>query len=128
MRIGVHISGLLDLFRVCLYRVAVVRPVVNLVWKGIGIAAIVLPLSLAASERLLPAADRLPSTMLWAWERAEDLRWLPKDVGVAYVVTTIELESDRVRTRPRAYPLRVRDDTITIPVVHVDASWRNPPT
>ncbi|HEY0060755.1 MAG TPA: hypothetical protein VGC21_01465, partial [Telluria sp.] len=27
------------------------------------------------------ALAALPPTMLWAWERPEDLRWLPPDVG-----------------------------------------------
>jgi hypothetical protein len=99
-------------------------------WKIAGIAALALPLSLAASEPLrtnAAASTNLPATMLWAWERAEDLRWLPPDAGVAYIATTIEIESDHIRVRPRAYPLLVRDDTVTIPVVHVDASWRKPP-
>jgi hypothetical protein len=69
----------------------------------------------------------LPPTMLWAWERREDMRWLPADVGVAYVATTLELEADTVRLRPRAWPLMVRPDTAVIPMVHVDASWRQPP-
>lgn len=99
--------------------------------KWLGMAALALPLSLAASASVSPVrsgtAIALPPTMVWAWERAEDLRWLPADVGVAYVASTIELESGRVRERPRAYPLLVRDDTPTVPVVHVDASWRRPP-
>lgn len=69
----------------------------------------------------------LPATMLWAWERPEDLRWLPPEVGVAYVETTLELEAAQVRRRPRLYPLLVNPGTVLVPVVHVDASWRKPP-
>jgi hypothetical protein len=70
----------------------------------------------------------MPSQVLWAWERPEDLRWLPANVGVAYVATTITLEADSVRVTPRANPLYVRGDTPLMAVVHVDASWRKPPT
>jgi len=70
---------------------------------------------------------RVPSQMLWAWERPEDLRWLPANAGVAYVAVTVSLEADQVQVAPRAYPLLVRDDTALMPMVHVDASWRKPP-
>ncbi|PWF55076.1 hypothetical protein [Massilia glaciei] len=92
---------------------------------------------LTAALWLLPAATpragtasslaALPPTMLWAWERHEDLRWLPSTVGVAYVAITLELTAGQVRLRPRAYRLLVRPETVVVPVVHVDASWRQPP-
>jgi hypothetical protein len=66
--------------------------------------------------------------MVWAWERREDLRWLPPDVGVAYVATTIELAGNEARVLPRANALQLRPDTVVVPVIHVDASWRKPPT
>ncbi len=65
--------------------------------------------------------------MLWAWERTEDLRWIPSDVGVAYVATAISLDGARARLTPRANPLYLRADTVAVPVVHVDVSWRQPP-
>lgn len=73
------------------------------------------------------ALATLPPNMVWAWERPEDLRWLPDNAGVAYLAATLELESDQIRIRHRAHALQVRPDTVTIPVIHVDASWRNPP-
>jgi hypothetical protein len=73
------------------------------------------------------ALAALPPTMLWAWERPEDLRWLPPEAGVAYVAVTVELAADKVRLRRRAYPLLVRPDTVVMPMVHVDLSWREPP-
>jgi hypothetical protein len=95
-------------------------------------------LSCASAAVLLIAADTprastataltaLPSTMLWAWERPEDLRWLPPHAGVAYVAVTVELAAGKVRLRQRAFPLLVRPDTAVVPIVHVDASWREPP-
>ncbi len=75
-----------------------------------------------------PALQQLPPHMLWAWERPEDLRWLPANVGVAYVATTVELDGTAVHTRPRAQALLLRPDAVVVPVVHVDASTRNRPT
>lgn len=81
-----------------------------------------------APRRAAPASlAALPPTMLWAWERPEDLRWLPPGVGVAYVATTVEIAAAQSRLRPRGYPLLLRPDTAAVPVVHVDASWRQPP-
>lgn len=82
----------------------------------------------AATKPAAAALAALPPTMLWAWERAEDLRWLPREAGVAYVAVTVELEADKMRLRRRSYPLLVRPDTALVPVVHVDAAWRQPPT
>ncbi len=92
------------------------------------LAAALLPLA-AETPRAgtVSALHALPPTMLWAWERPEDLRWLPPDVGVAYVAMTVELAGDKFRLRRRAYPLQVRTDTAVVPMVHVDASWRQPP-
>lgn len=75
-----------------------------------------------------PALQELPKTIVWAWERREDLRWLPSDVGVAYVASAVTLIGSRVHVAPRANTLLVRGDTLTIPVVHVDASWRERPS
>lgn len=74
-----------------------------------------------------PALARLPAEMLWAWERPEDLRWLPPKVGVAYVASTILLRGDDILVHPRSWPLLLASGTPTVPVLHVDASWRTPP-
>ncbi|MES2263397.1 MAG: hypothetical protein V4724_33160 [Pseudomonadota bacterium] len=74
-----------------------------------------------------PALARLPSRMVWAWERPEDLRWLPPDVGVAYVAATVLLRGDDALVHPRATPLLLAQSSAVVPVLHVDASWRLPP-
>ncbi len=74
-----------------------------------------------------PAVEALPARMVWAWERAEDLRWLPPEVGVAYVTTAIGLKGESVSVRPRTSAMRVNPGTVLVPVVHVDLSWRFPP-
>lgn len=89
---------------------------------------LVLPLSGCQRSRPAhPALHSLPNQMLWAWERVEDLRWLPPGVGVAFVASSVTLEGSRVQVVRRANPLYVKPDTRLLPVVHVDASWRQPP-
>ena len=79
------------------------------------------------TARQHPALAKLPAAMLWAWERPEDLRWLPPNVGVAYVASTILLRGEDALVHPRAWPLLLARGTATVPVLHVDASWRTPP-
>jgi hypothetical protein len=73
------------------------------------------------------ALENLPPQMLWAWQRPEDLRDLPTDIGVAYVATSITIEGETATVLPRQHPLLLSRTTARVPVVHVDASWRAPP-
>jgi hypothetical protein len=73
------------------------------------------------------ALAQLPARMLWAWERPEDLRWLPADTGVAYVASTMALRGEEALVHPRAAPLLLPAGAALVPVLHVDASWRLPP-
>ena len=75
-----------------------------------------------------PAIAALPNKIIWAWQRPEDLRFLPSNVGVAYVATSVNLENNQAYVYPRMHPLLVNPNTRIIPVVHVDTSWRKPPT
>jgi hypothetical protein len=81
----------------------------------------------AATPVLHAALRQLPPRMAWAWERPEDLRWLPPDTGVAYLATSIWLHGNAVALRPRAQPLWLHEGTVRLPVVHVDASTADPP-
>ncbi len=74
-----------------------------------------------------PALEKLPLEMLWAWQRPEDLRGLPANIGVAFVATSINIEGEVATVLARQHPLLVSPHTARVPVVHVDASWRNPP-
>jgi hypothetical protein len=85
------------------------------------------PSTEGAARPMHPALRALPTRIAWAWERPEDLRWLPRDAGVAYVHSSIFIAGDDAKTRLRANPLRVRPDTVLVPVVHVDASVRDAP-
>src|SRR4051794_27614419 len=61
-----------------------------------------------------PALSALPPEMLWAWERPEDLRWLPANVGVAYVASTVLLRGDEALVHPRSMPLRLSPGTALV--------------
>ena len=82
----------------------------------------------SADGRLIhPAVSKLPPQMVWAWERPEDLRWLPDDVGVAYLAVSIELRGSKTVVRPRRPPVLMRDHTAQVPVIHVDPLWHPSP-
>ncbi len=79
-------------------------------------------LSLVPSVAL---ADPPPSLMLWAWERSEDLRFLPEGVGVAYLRATVDVGPAGVRIAPRRQPLRLREGTFAMAVVRVETRPRD---
>jgi len=68
--------------------------------------------------------DPLPSVVLWAWERPEDLRFVePRDVGVAFLAATIRIvpSDGRIVARPRLQPLLVPPRTPLVAVVRIEA-------
>jgi Protein of unknown function (DUF3142) len=70
--------------------------------------------------------DSLPSVVLWAWERPEDLRFLePKRTAVAFLAETITLPSTSKPPviQTRLQPLRVSPEIPLIAVVRIE----NPP-
>jgi len=89
----------------------------------------------------VPANERaalLPNVTFWAWERPEDLRFLPRDqAGVAFLAKTISLETPTGNSsadsaspfiaRPRLQPLRITPGTQLIAVVRIEipTSLRN---
>ncbi len=71
------------------------------------------------SERL----NEMPSKILWAWERPEDLRFLETDkFGVAFLSQTLTLQNNEVLFRPRRQPLEVSDGTYLIAVTRIETS------
>ncbi len=71
---------------------------------------------------------QLPRTMLWAWERPEDLRFLdPREAGVAFLAGTVFLRGDAVGARPRLQPLRLAPGTALMAVVRVEPDAEQPP-
>jgi len=63
-----------------------------------------------------------PSTILWAWERPEDLRFLdPHRYAVAFLAQTLVLKGDEVVSIPRHQPLKVSGDLELIAVTRVES-------
>lgn len=66
--------------------------------------------------------SRLPSTILWAWERPEKLDYLdPQKTGVAFLAKTIYLRADRTVSRPRLQPLAVPNGAQVIAVARIES-------
>lgn len=65
-----------------------------------------------------------PSVMLWAWERPEDLRFLPDGVGVASLDATVDLTDRGARVMRRRQPLLVREGQWRMAVVRVQSRPR----
>jgi hypothetical protein len=64
----------------------------------------------------------LPSVLLWAWERPEDLRFAPRlGVGVAALDRTITLRGSRIETALRRQRVLLDPATPVVAVVRVDA-------
>lgn len=64
---------------------------------------------------------QMPSKILWAWERPEDLRFLDSDkFGVAFLAQTLILTKDEVQFRPRHQPLEVLPETYLIAVTRIE--------
>ena len=63
----------------------------------------------------------MPPKILWAWERAEDLRFLDaNEFGVAFLAQTLILQSNEVTFRPRRQPLEVSPETYLIAVTRIE--------
>lgn len=63
----------------------------------------------------------MPSKILWAWERAEDLRFIDSDkFGIAFLAQTLVLQQDEVVFRPRRQPLEVSPETYLIAVTRIE--------
>ena len=65
--------------------------------------------------------DSLPNTILWAWERPEQLDFINTErIGVAYLAKTIKLQNEDLFVRPRLQPLTLRSATRVVAVVRVE--------
>lgn len=67
-----------------------------------------------------PFAEK-PRIYLWAWDRAEDLRFLDADIGVAYFAGEIDLGVKKPEFKPRRKELLLAPGHQTLPVLHVRA-------
>ncbi len=63
----------------------------------------------------------MPKTILWAWERPEDLRFIDtKKIGVAFLAQTLFLQNNEVIFRPRRQKLEVSPKTYLIAVIRIE--------
>jgi hypothetical protein len=78
----------------------------------------------AAAQPNTASSSRLaafPRLFLWAWERPEELDFInPREVGVAFLATTIYLRGEGVVKRPRLQPLKVPPGTTLMAVVRIE--------
>jgi hypothetical protein len=85
-----------------------------------------LVLGLVAGSRVALPMRRAfdgPSTVLWAWQRPEDLRFVdPARVAVAALVGTVYIDGKGWRVEPRMNPLRLAPATQVLPVVRVEVA------
>lgn len=68
-------------------------------------------------------SGQMPSKILWAWERPEDLRFLDtREFAVAFLAQTIFLEKDNVTPKQRRQPLEVSPGTYMIAVTRIETN------
>lgn len=73
-------------------------------------------------------SKQMPPKILWAWESAEDLRFLdPKEFGVAFLAQTLFIDSDAVNPKPRHQPLEVATGTYLIAVTRIETNKASHP-
>jgi hypothetical protein len=88
------------------------------------VLAIALPGPAAAANR----DNSLPSLVLWAWQRPENLSFIsPTEVGVAYLASHLLLLGDRVVTQRRQQPLKVPPGSRLLAVVRIDSDSQHKP-
>jgi len=65
-------------------------------------------------------------TVIWAWERSEDLRFLdPGRHAVAFLAQTLILKNDTVELVPRRQPLHLSPGTYVIAVTRIESSRKS---
>ena len=65
---------------------------------------------------------KFPHTILWAWERPEDLEFLDSQrFAVAFLAQTLVLKGDDVVFTPRRQPLKVSTETRLIAVTRIES-------
>ncbi len=83
---------------------------------------ILLPLLLVTYSAPKPTpVESLPSVILWAWERPENLTFLdPQKTAVAFLAKTITLRDDKIAVKPRLQPLQLAHDTKLVAIVRIE--------
>jgi hypothetical protein len=67
--------------------------------------------------------NEMPTKILWAWERPEDLRFIDtNEFGVAFLAQTLFLQSEEIIYKPRRQPLEIAPETYLIAVTRIETS------
>jgi hypothetical protein len=70
--------------------------------------------------------SQLPATILWAWERPEQLDFIDLEkVGVAFLAKTVYLRGDSVISRPRLQPLILPPGAQVVAVARIESEHSN---
>jgi hypothetical protein len=69
---------------------------------------------------------RPPALVIWAWERPEDLRFLPGGTGVAFLASTFQSRGETVTERPRMNQLLVSPGVRLLAVVRIETDRSGP--
>jgi hypothetical protein len=76
-----------------------------------------------------PPMAMLPPTILWAWERPEQLKFIDvEQTGVAFLARTVYLRGDDIVIRPRLQPLEVPHGAALMAVARIESDPRQRPT
>ena len=82
------------------------------------------------AAKLGVSGDRLasfPKTILWAWERPENLSFIdPAQTGVAFLARTLYLKDSETFVRPRLQPLRIPPGTAVMAVARIETDALKP--
>jgi hypothetical protein len=69
--------------------------------------------------------SRLPRTMIWAWERAENLHFInSRTTGVAFLAGVIFVENDVTQVNVRQQPMGFPETTSVVGVVRIESHGR----
>jgi Protein of unknown function (DUF3142) len=94
----------------------------RLLSRRLFISVLLLTVSMIAGDAA-PAPRKfsnLPSKFLWAWERPEDLRFLPRSTGVAFLADTVGVQGAAFSERWRGQPLKVNPNTALVAVIRIE--------
>ena len=75
------------------------------------------------SSNQIKINQEMPATILWAWERREDLRFLDREkFGVAFLAQTLNLAGDEIVFQPRRQPLELAPNTYLVAVTRIETN------
>src|SRR5262245_52195128 len=92
--------------------------------RAFGLALLLIAVSGCSLKQMRNRLDEkhFPKTILWAWERPEDLEFLdPSRYAVAFLAQTVVLKGDDVVSVPRHQPLKLSPGLELIAVTRVES-------